>query len=82
MKENKLVQHRDPGYGRSEFDPPFAGVRRRFLLVGRTLNTMACDEKSNPRAEYRLREIERINVGSERKSTASIKVSRGTLTGN
>jgi hypothetical protein len=54
----------------------------RLLLVGRTPNTMMPPKKSNPRAEYRLREIERVNAGSERNSTASIKVSRGTLTGS
>lgn len=39
-------------------------------------------KKTNPRAKYRLGEIERVNDGSERNQTASIKVSRGTLTGS
>jgi hypothetical protein len=61
MKENKLVQHHDPDYGEPEFDPLFAGVRRRLLLVGRTPNTMMTPKKSNPRAEYRQSETERVN---------------------
>lgn len=33
--KNKFVQRSDWRYCESNFDPPFVGVRRRLLLVGR-----------------------------------------------
>jgi hypothetical protein len=39
-------------------------LSERPLLVGRTPNTMKPPKKNNPRAEYRLRETERVNASA------------------
>lgn len=45
-----------------DFDQPFAGVSQTaFFLWAEIVNCMITPRKTNPRAEYRLREIQRVN---------------------
>jgi len=54
-EKNKFVQHSDARYIEGDFDPPFAGVRRRLLLVGRTQDRRRLPSQINARAESPLR---------------------------
>ena len=53
-EKNKFVQHSDARYIEGDFDPPFAGVRRRLLLVGRTQDRRRLPSQINARAESPL----------------------------